>query len=75
MALDPFFLLVGEPEASAASDCCDSGATRSNCTLIQGFILQLLRRDQHRSCRPDPVANSAIACVPRRHLVFLYIFS
>jgi len=25
------------------------------CALIQGLILQLLRRNRHRPCRPDPV--------------------
>ena len=30
---------VGEPEASTASDCCNSSATRSHCALIQGLIL------------------------------------
>lgn len=37
--LKPISPYAGEPEASTASNCCGSSATRSHCTLIQGLIL------------------------------------
>lgn len=75
MALNSF-PFAGESEAGTASDCCDSSATRSYCALIQGLILQLLRRNQHRPCRPDPVADNAMvsyAC--RDGIVFSSMYS